>query len=363
MISLRDDFTAKVMKIREMLLEHNVSGIVIETQIGFSWLTGGRGFIGLASEMACASILITGDGIYLITTNIEAPRIRDEEIAGLLDLIQIKSFQWGNWSEKGNIIKELLKDGKYITDVALSSQFHALRSQLSSFEILRYETLGKSSAEVVENICKSIKSGVTEFEIAGDVSRELWKLGIEPITIMVAFDERIRNYRHPLPTDNKLKKYAMIVVCTRKWGLVASLSRIVSLGSISEELIAKHRAVTQIDTCFIENTRPGIPVKDIFGDVVARYEKTGFGEEWKLHHQGGATGYNARETIATLSSPEVVLLNQAYAWNPSITGTKSEDTFIVLEKENHIITHTGAYAYIENEYKGKKLLRPDILVL
>jgi Xaa-Pro dipeptidase len=363
METLKNEFLQKVRKVRELIVKEEISGVIVETQMAFSWLTGGRGFIGMASEMACGSLIISMDKVYLITNNIERPRLSAEEIEGLSDLIEIKSFPWYNWSEKEALLKEVLNGGKFLTDVQLGQKFNALRSQLSDFEIDRYAILGKSSAEVVEGICKTILSGVSEFEIAGKVSEGLWKLGIEPITVMVAFDERLNSFRHPIPTDNRLKKYGMIVICARRWGLVVSLTRIISLGSISEEVKNKHRAVADIDACFIENTRPGIKVKDIFEKAVNMYGKTGFGAEWMLHHQGGATGYGARTYIANANSQETVLLKQAFAWNPSIAGTKSEDTIIVLSTENKILTHSGKYVYLECDNNGKKLLRPDILVI
>ena len=46
------------------------------------------------------------------------------------------------------------------------------------------------------------------------------------------------------------------------------------------------------------------------------------------HHQGGPCGYQGRDYLGSPSAPGVVLENQPYAWNPSITGTKSEDTIM-----------------------------------
>ncbi|CCQ98122.1 hypothetical protein CULT_80015 [[Clostridium] ultunense Esp] len=79
-------------------------------------------------------------------------------------------------------------------------------------------------------------------------------------------------------------------------------------------------------------------------------------------HQGGATGYASREYFATPASEEVVHLHQAFAWNPAILGLKSEDTILVGEKENEVLTHTGSWVYLEMEQDGKRYLRPDILV-
>jgi hypothetical protein len=54
-------------------------------------------------------------------------------------------------------------------------------------------------------------------------------------------------------------------------------------------------------------------------------------DEWKKHHQGGPTGYACREFTITPTTEGVIRSNQAYAWNPSITGAKCEDTTYLHE--------------------------------
>lgn len=363
MTAEKNDFLKKVEGLRKLMNEKGSQAVMIEKQINFSWLTGGRGFVGLASEGSCGSLLVTADKVYMISNNVEAPRLSNEEIGGLVDLIEVKHHMWHRFQDREVLIKEVLGGGKYITDGELGVDLRKLRSRLTAFDIERYAVLSLQSAVVVEDICKNIRPGVSEFEIAGEASSRLWAQGIEPITVMAAFDDRLMKYRHPIPTGNKLKKYAMIVVCTRKYGLVTSLTRLVSLGAIDPEIRKKHNAVEEIDACFIVNTRPGAIAGEIFDKAVATYKSEGYGSEWELHHQGGMAGFNAREYIATSANREVVELNQAFAWNPSIAGTKSEDTIVVEEKGNRILTHTGSYPYIETKYGGQRLLRPDMLVL
>ncbi|GAJ06564.1 unnamed protein product [marine sediment metagenome] len=155
---------------------------------------------------------------------------------------------------------------------------------------------------------------------------------------MVGSDERLFDYRHPIAKDKEIKKYVMVVTCAEKYGLIVNLTRFVHFGEIAEELMDKLRAVAKVNASFITNTRPGKKVADIFKEGIRTYGEVGYPGEWKLHHQGGATGYETRDYIATLKINEVVQSNQAFAWNPSIKGVKSEDTITEIPVEASLST-------------------------
>ena len=52
-------------------------------------------------------------------------------------------------------------------------------------------------------------------------------------------------------------------------------------------------------------------------------------DAWRDHHQGGPTGYLARERVATPGDDALLPAGAAVAWNPSLPGSKSEDTVLV----------------------------------
>ena len=74
-----------------------------------------------------------------------------------------------------------------------------------------------------------------------------------------------------------------------------------------------------------------------------------------------AIGYEAREYIGISESKEVVGNPQAFAWNPSIHGNKSEDSIIVSNAGQEVITMTGDWPVIEVNYDGMVFKRPAIL--
>ena len=100
----------------------------------------------------------------------------------------------------------------------------------------------------------------------------------------------------------------------------------------------------------------------VFGKGIEQYCSEGFPQEWELHHQGGLTGYAGREIFATPTSEYRLKHNQVFTWNPSITGTKSEDTVLLTENAPEVLTRTGDWPELEVELLVGNLLRPAILV-
>jgi antitoxin VapB len=213
----------------------------------------------------------------------------------------------------------------------------------------------------MEAAIHGVQPGQSEQEIAALLGGETQKRGVQPIVVLIATDERIFNYRHPLPTDKRLERYAMLVLCGRKSGLVVSMTRLVHFGEPPEEVKRKAEAVAFVDAAFIAGTRPGRTIGEALQDGIDAYGRAGFPNEWNLHHQGGTAGYEAREVIATPGMADPISEGQAYAWNPSIAGTKSEDTILVGGEGNELLTAIPGWPTTTVSVRGQTLARPRIL--
>ena len=207
-----------------------------------------------------------------------------------------------------------------------------------------------------------VEPGMTEFEVAAALASEHYARQITPIVALIAADERLRKYRHPLPTSNPVRQVVMLVVCGRRHGLIVSATRLVHFGPLQDDLRRRHQSVVAIDAAMIAASTVGARIGQVFKTGVEAYQAEGFAEEWKLHHQGGPTGYAARDYRATAEVDDVVAPMQAFAWNPSITGTKSEDTILATPAGPEIISLSPAFPTLEVEIAGRKLRRSEILV-
>ena len=126
-------------------------------------------------------------------------------------------------------------------------------------------------------------------------------------------------------------------------------------------MIRSRDSAHRLDAFLFTETRPGAILGDIFRRLKTRYADEGLAGEWMKHHQGGLTGYDSRELKVNEATSIKVAEGQAYAWNPSITGFKAEDTFIVGEDGNHVVTATPNMPTRKFEYRGSEFVRPDIL--
>lgn len=358
------EINVKEERIRKFLEESKANGLLITLKYNFAWATGGRyNHVGLITEVGATSLLVTDSSSYIIANSIEAPRIEKEEV-GVLGHYKLEVFPWYDPDEKLRIV-ERITGGNFVSDTQFGNarvvNLLPLRYPLTEDEVERIKSLGKSASLCMEEVCNSIIPGQTELEIAGMMSESLFANGIYPSVLLVAGDERISNFRHPIPTENKVSRYAMVVICGMKDGLQVAVTRLVHFGKIDETLRKKHNAVVKIDSILIHNTRVGNKWSDILAKGIKAYEDFGYPEEWKKHHQGGPTGYQSREFIVNPKTQGTVGKWQPVAWNPSITGTKSEDTILVQEESAEIITPSFEWPMIDVEIDGVIYRRPDIL--
>lgn len=360
------EITEKERRVRQFLGDQGLDALVLTTQANFAWFTcGGDSHVGIGTDNGSVSVLVTADKKYVICDNVEAPRFLDEELAG--QGFEFRVFNWWEGSPADEIKR--LVSGSVGADTPMpgttlvAGQIPPLRYSLTGPEIERYRWLGKATGECLSEAARQIRPGMTEHEIASVLGGKIMSRGIIPQLVLIATDERIERYRHPIPTDKTLDRYAMLVAGAKKWGLVVSATRIVHFGPVPCELRRKHDAVMAVDAEFIANTRPGTSVDYIFRKGMAAYERVGHPNEWHLHHQGGPTGYAGRDYRAMPGVKGSVLTNQAFAWNPTITGTKCEDTVIVLDDRTEIISAYGDWPMVQIEVESMTVSREDILEL
>lgn len=364
-MGLIDEIQEKERRVRALLRAKGLKGLLLKRQANFCWMTGGGlNLVGITTEFGATSLLITEDAKFLISNNIEAPRMIEEERLEEQGF-RIQTFPWYE-DQEATVIHELVGEGPLGSDApfpgaaVIPEEIARLRYSLTPEEQERYRWLGERVSLALEKTMIETKQGEKESEVVGRLCQELWRDRIDPITLMSAADERISKFRHPIPTEKRVEKILMVSVNARKWGLIVSLTRFIHFGKISDELKEKYHANVFIDCAMMAHTRPGLPAREVLQKGIDAYREKGYPGEWKLHHQGGSIGYTGRDYRTHFNTPDIIQENQAFTWNPSLTGTKSEDTILATSRGLVMITFPILFPTLSLEVAGISFKRPEI---
>ena len=331
---------SRIRDLRELMEAHGFGALLLNLPANFAWYTGGAdNRVDRGVPAGVASVLITADDAYILTDNIEAPRMREEQPPGM----EIVEHPWHE--NPTALLRELTGATRVGTDGPsqhgqdLSAEIAPLRYVLDGEAIESYRRLGADTVLAMSEVSESLSPDTDEFEAAADLSAACLGRGMYTPVLLAASHERLVRYRHPIPRGGSLGKQAMLVACAERGGLFANLTQIVYFDDPDPETVRRQQSCQEILRRMREEaTREGRTLAQAFDDCRRFYAEAGFPEGWQHHHQGGITGYASREIIATPATQQEITEGQAFAWNPSLEGAKAEDTFILGPNGPEILT-------------------------
>ncbi len=357
-----EDVERKLHSIREYLRARNADGALITNVENFAWVTSGaRSYVALSDKNGIASVFVTKDESYVISQNPETERLRHEELPKNFSVVE---YPW--FSKLDDMVAQMADGNKILYEEEPEFNNFLLRSRtrLGLYEQEKYAKVGEKTARALEKGMRSLTPEMTEIQVKATIESELSKEGLDILLVLVFGDESRSLYRHNLPRNIKIGDKCFVSVCTKMYGLVISATRAVEFKR-DKEFEKQHRVNSQIDAEIINASLENALMSQIFFVIEKSYESHGYSEEWRFHHQGGTTGYKTREFIAIPHFPFEVGNGTAFAWNPTISGTKSEDTYVRTKEEMKLLSvdKHGNWPYLEFEVNGKKYKRPDIITL
>ena len=346
----------KLARVVRLAQAAEVEGVLLAAHHNIAWLTSGRhNRVDNSREAGTARLLVTTDGRRFVLANaIEMPRMIDEVVAGL-DYTPIE-YPWVDDQDPAHAVRAargVLKHGAALAadwplpdTSSIEPRLMRARARLTDGEVARFRRLGRDMGLALGHVCQALTPGDMEIEIARSVIDAAADARARAIVTLVGSDERLRRYRHPVPTAAAWKQVVMIALCAERDGLVVSLSRIVAAGAPAD-LDGRTRATASVFGRVLASTRPGATGAQLYDTLVSAYAAAGHAGEELKHHQGGAIGYRSREWVAHPRSQEVVEERQAFAWNPTVAGTKVEDTALVMGDRVEIVTSTPDWPAID----------------
>jgi Xaa-Pro aminopeptidase len=352
-------------RVSAWLAEHDAEVAWFARPNGFAWLTGGDNRISKAAPVGDAAAGYDGETLTVLTNDIEAERLRDEELP---PGTEVESFPWYE-STLGEAVAATTPTPA-VADFDVPSlgdiDAAALRQPLHEDAVEAYRSLSRDVVEAVESVLHDVALTDTEREVAARLQRALTERAITTPVVLVGSGERAQQYRHYTVQDEPLGEYALVSVTSERAGLYASCTRTVAFEP-PDWLADRTAAANRVETTALAATRAvgreGGQARAAFAAIQDAYAEVGYEGEWKQHHQGGAAGYAGREWIGTPESNAPVELPMAYAWNPTVRGAKSEGTVLVTEDGFERLTAPGDWPTREAEAVGYDLTmeRPTVL--
>jgi Xaa-Pro aminopeptidase len=363
----RADIDYKHGLLGQLIRSVGCDGLLLSLPEHFTWLTAGGTPRGLYDGQTAPLLFCTPEARWLIASNVDSPRLFDEEIEALG--FQLKEWPW-HWGRE-QFLADLCANRKVAVDAPLPLegeftpvrlQMLALRRRLTIYEHAALTAVGAIVAHAVEATCRTIERGLSEREIAGQVAHRLMHRGVFATHVGIAVDGRSRVYRRYGFTAAPMERYAVVSATGRKYGLHATAARMVCFGTPPEELKAELNAVCRVSASYLAGTKPDRSPRELLQNGQRIYALSGYEHEWMLAAQGHLTGHLPVEQVFRPDTPSALLAGSAVVWQASAGAALSADTFLVSERGAIPITPTENWPHKRIRIQGTEIVRPDLLV-
>lgn len=359
------DVEEKHQRVRDLLESVGAEALLLQDPANIAWFTAGADLFRFGVEDSLTSVFVTPEARLFATNSVDSAQIFEREVFGLG--FQLKQREWYQPPEE--LIGDLCRGRKVISDRGpqgtkmARERIRNWRLPLTDLETQRLKTLSKVAVHAVEASAHHVRAGVTESEVAGEVSHRLVKRTVAPARIQVCADGRNERYRHWTFGEHAIQNYAVISCSARRWGLHVAVTRTVCVGSVPEKLKQAYHQAVLLHATGMFFSRSGSVMSEVWKKVQRIYEKFGIPFEWQRADQADVIGYGQHEHRVTPDSEYVLPSPAPVFWHPSVGPAMMGDTLLCLDGSNHVLTQSTSWPQLPVTVKGREVLCPGILLV
>lgn len=240
---------------------------------------------------------------------------------------------------------ELVPAGKLLTE---------LRSAKTEEELAIMQKAQDITDQVFAEICEFLHAGVTESEVAAQLTYLQMKHGAEgnsfpPIVASGANG----SMPHAIPTAKPIQKGEFVTMdfgCIYQ-GYCSDMTRTVAIGQPSDEMRRVYDAVLEAQLAGIAAAKAGVPGCDVHNAAWDVLKKYGYGDYFghgfghslgiEIHESPNANRANTKPLPAG-----AVLSAEPGVYLPGKFGVRTEDVIFLTETGNRILTHAPKHLII-----------------
>ena len=277
---------------------------------------------------------------------------------GPLDAAVVASIQRKKWKRIGfegsrmlfetyQRIKSALRSGASLKPLA--PVVEKLRMIKSPEEIERIRRSVLTNSKAFEKTIGSIRPGVSESSIAGELEYRMRRLGAEKAAFdtIVAFGARAA-LPHARPTAARLSNGELVLIDMGSCqdGYMSDMTRVVFLGRPSNRLRKMYGAVAKAQLAAINAVRPGVTAAHVDRQARKVLETEGLGKAF-VHSTGHGLGLEIHELPRlgkrdkTRLEPGMAITIEPGAYIRDFGGIRIEDTVLVTQSGCEILTPTS----------------------
>ncbi|NNV05353.1 Xaa-Pro peptidase family protein [Geobacillus sp. C56-T2] len=344
----------KLEKLRKLLQEHGIDGLLVTNGYNRRYLTGFTGTAGVALVSCDGAVLITdfryveqatkqADGFEVVEHS--GPIVK--EIAHQVKRLGIKRLGF----EQENVTyaaHQTYQEAIGAELVPTSSLVEKLRLIKSGAEIKIVKEAAAIADAAFAHILSFIRPGVTEIEVANELEFFMRKQGASSSS----FDTIVASgYRSALPhgvaSEKTIERGELVTLDFGAYykGYCSDLTRTVAVGDISAELRTIYEVVLEAQRRGMAGLKAGITGKE--ADALTRdyIREKGYGDYFG-HSTGHGIGLEIHEgpTLSFRSDavlePGMVVTVEPGIYIPGLGGVRIEDDTVITADGNEALTHS-----------------------
>lgn len=347
-----------------LLESENADALLLQDPANIAWFTAGADLSRCSADGCSTSVFVTREARLFATNSVDSAQIFEREAFGLG--FQLKQREW--FQPHSDLIEDLCRGRCVVSDrgtegtISKERLIHNLRLPLTQLEVDRLRLLSAVAVHAVEATAYHIRPGITESEVAGEVSHRLLKRTVAVAKIQVCADGRNERYRHWTFGEQPIENSAVISCVARRWGLHVGVTRTVCLNSVPDELWSAYQKAALVHATGTFFSRDHAVLGDVWKKVQRIYEKFGIGNEWQRADQANVIGYSQNECQVIPNSDYCLHAPVPIFWHPSVGPALLGDTVLCHESSNELLTASQSWPQIPVRIKGREVTCPGILL-